>query len=379
MPRYTKAGTGSKPCIAPIIDLTIPRYYFTTSLTMRLQALPVILAGLFLTSVFAQQKSSSFPALSGSTTTTAGPSSTDGASAAATTTGTAAEPSISFPPISTTFPVPSPSVPPTQMAPFMQTSPLPNNFVFICAGAIIGFFFVLVVVWRMFASWAVYRNIKRVKAGRAGISYTPLKSQKLGIGGTSILKRPNAPFYSQGPGSELSLDPLTGGGNKNLGYSTPVNRSSLFFSPTAGANAVTGGSSSAGNRSSAHLPAGYYAAGKSSQGGEIAGNGRPVSMVDFTSGGGSSRPQSANRPQSAHQTQNNRYSRQLSAGHAPSPGPSPLLHPISPPPDAPYARSSMARMSNASLGVGDGRAPSAYLEDLFDYPPVPQRSVSGGS
>ncbi|MCJ1333237.1 hypothetical protein MMC10_009931 [Thelotrema lepadinum] len=353
---------------------------------MRLQALPAIWAGLFLTLISAQQQSPSFPALSDSstsTTTTAGPSSTDDSSAAATTTGTAAQPTKSFPALSSSFAIPSPSVPPTQMAPFMHTSPLPNNFVFICAGAIIGFFFAIVLVWRMFASWTIYRNIKRVNAGRAGASYTPLKSQKFGVAGASILKRPNAPFYSQGPGSELSLDPLTGGGNKSLGYSTPANRSSLFFSPTASATsatAVTGGSSVAGNRSSTHLPAGYYAAGRSGQGGGVAGNGRPVSMVDFTSG--VSGRQTEYRPQSAYLSQSHRYSSsRLSVGGGPSPGPSPLLQPLTSPTDAPYERSSMARMSTASLGArSDGRAPSAYLEDLFDYPPVPQgRSASGGS
>ena len=259
------------------------------------------------------------------------------------------------------------------MAPYMHTSPLPNNFVFICAGAIIGFFFLIVLVWRGLVSYSIYRNIKRANAGR-GPYAAFTKIQKFGADGANIFKKPNAPFYSNGRGSELSLDPLTGAGNKSAGYSTPANRSSLFFSPTASATAATGRTSATGNRHSTYLPSGYYAAGKSGEGQGIAGNGRPISMIDFTSGSGS-RPQTGNRPQSS-----SRYSRALSAGGI-SPGPSPLLKPVtSPPADLPYNRSSMARLSTASLGAkSDGRAPSAYLEDLFDYPPVPQRSVSGES
>ena len=341
MSRYTKTATGSHPCTASILDYSISRYSDKSTFTMRLQSWPAICAGLLLALTLAQQQSPSFPAISDSTTsttTTAGPSSTDGSSAAATTTGTAAQPTKSFPALSSSFPIPSPSVPPTQLAPFMHTSSLPNNFVFICAGAIIGFFFAIVLAWRMFASWTIYRNIKRVNAGRVGASYTPLKSQKFGLTGGSILKRPNAPFYSHGPGSELSLDALTGGGNKSLGYSTPTNRSSLFFSPTASATsatAVTGGPTAVGNRSSTHLPAGYYAAGKSGQGGGVAGDGRPISMVDFTSRS-SARSQSEYRPQSAHLSQSQRYSARLSVGGGPSPGPSPLLNPLIPPADAPY-------------------------------------------
>ena len=253
----------------------------------------------------------------------------------------------------------------------MKTSPLPNNFVFICAGAIIGFFFLIVLAWRGLVSWSVYRNIKRASAGRGPYSAFT-KIQKLGADGANIFKKPNAPFYSYGPGSELSLDLLTGGGNKSAGYDSPANRSSLFFSPTASATAATGRPSTAGNRHSTYLPSGYYAAGKSGQGEGVAGNGRPISMIDFT-GGSTSRPQTGNRPQSS-----SRYSRALSTGGV-SPGPSPLLDPTtSPAPDIPYGRSSMARLSMASLGArSDGRAPSAYLEDLFDQPPVPQRGVNG--
>ncbi|KAI4156107.1 MAG: hypothetical protein LQ340_000537 [Diploschistes diacapsis] len=254
------------------------------------------------------------------------------------------------------------------MAPYMQTSPLPNNFVFICAGAIIGFFFLIVLAWRGLISWNIYRNIKRANAGRGPYSaFTKL--QKLGAEGASVFKKPNAPFYSYGRGSELSLDPLTGSGKKDLGYNTPANRSSLFFSPTANTTATAGRSSAAGNRGSTYLPSGYYAAGNSGYGGGVAGDGRPISMLDFTNGS-SSRPQTGYRPQSS-----TRFSRPLSVGGI-SPGPSPLLNPASTPADMPYGRSSMAGLSTASLGAkSDGRAPSAYLEDLFDYPPVPQRSV----
>ena len=89
-------------------------------------------------------------------------------------------------------------------------------------------------------------------------------------------------------------------------------------------------------------------------------------MADFTG--------TFNRPQS------HGYQRALSVS-GPSPGPSPLLKPTTPGTEVPYSnRHSMARLSTASLGAkSDGRAPSAYLEDLFDVPPIPDHSAGGES
>ena len=152
----------------------------------------------------------------------------------------------------------------------------------------------------------------------------------------------------------MSLDPLNNG-SKNSPYKNPANAGSLFFSPTAGAgrhSAINQRASTGG-----YLPAGYYAAGASAVGGGLAGNGRPISMADFT----------GNTPRSQG------YERAQSVG--PSPPGSPSLHSGQPTDSsAPYSRlNTSAGLSTLSLGQkSDGRAPSAYLEDLFDYPPVPE-------
>ena len=80
-------------------------------------------------------------------------------------------------------------------------------------------------------------------------------------------------------------------------------------------------------------------------------------MTDFT----------VSRPQSQG------YQRAYSAG--PSPMPSPMLDPTTNPLEGLYGRGGAAAgQSTASLGAkSEGRAPSAYLEDLFDYQPLPEK------
>jgi hypothetical protein len=227
---------------------------------------------------------------------------------------------------------------------------LPNNFVFILVGSIVGFILVLVVAWQALTNWSIKRNMKRANELFGGTKSFG-KLQKMAGEGGALLRKPQAPFYSQGPGSELSLNPLTG--PKKGGMYQQADRSSLFFSPTAGVGTHNAAPSPV-NRNSTYLPAGYYAAGKSASGEGVAGNGRPISMADFTN----IRPQSQG------------YSR---ARSGPSPDPSPLLSATNIP-DGPYNRTSTARLSMASLGGrSDGRAPSAYLDELFDVPPVPDR------
>jgi len=80
---------------------------------------------------------------------------------------------------------------------------------------------------------------------------------------------PTAPFYKYNDReSTISLSALGAkGGKKGTRPTTGQginSTSSLFFSPTAGA--VPGGLNTAGNRASSYLPAGYYAAGAAQAG-----------------------------------------------------------------------------------------------------------------
>ncbi|KAI9795889.1 MAG: hypothetical protein M1833_006616 [Piccolia ochrophora] len=230
----------------------------------------------------------------------------------------------SLPKLAGAFSYPPPTVPPTQKAPFMQQSTLPEGTVFIAVGGFLGFMGFAVLAWRGLIAWSIHRSVKRA-------------AMQQNMADSKAMLRPPT-FYSNGPGSTLSLDRLNGrtGGHSSKGH-TP--NSSLFFSPTARAGSVT---ATPGNRGSSYLPAGYYASGNSAPGG---GNG----MTHI--GGG---------PQ-AHG-----YTR---AHAAPSPPDSPSLPP-SRGGETAYSRTvvpSHASTSSLNLAAApQGRAPSAYLEDLFE-------------
>ncbi|MCJ1474641.1 hypothetical protein MMC13_003301 [Lambiella insularis] len=242
------------------------------------------------------------------------------------------------------FSYPAPSVPPTAMAPFMQQSSLPSGTVFIIVGAIIGFFAFLVLAWRGVVAWSLHRSVRRAHNGdRYGrIRGEPSKGLFRGAG---------VPFYSDGNGSSLSLNPLVGDGKGGKKGHTP--QSSLFFSPTAGAGMHTPAS-----RTSTYLPAGYYAAGNAAPA-----NGAGTTHV----GGGSRLSQLADLG-----PQRQGYTRAQSYG--PSPPRSPSLQPTT-------RERDKARLSNAGLSAqptagatglsapARDRAPSEYLDELFDYPP----------
>src|ERR1700760_1442256 len=78
------------------------------------------------------------------------------------------------------FNYPPPTVPPKAGAPYLATSRLPENFVFIVVGAALGFVLVLVIGWRILMSWSINRNFKRdASAGASiGTAYTPLADIK---------------------------------------------------------------------------------------------------------------------------------------------------------------------------------------------------------
>ncbi|MCJ1395495.1 hypothetical protein MMC18_008381 [Xylographa bjoerkii] len=248
------------------------------------------------------------------------------------------------PKLSGAYSFPAPTVPPTAMAPFMQKSPLPSGTVFICVGAIIGFFAFMVLAWRGLVAWSLHRSVRRAAHGEAQrygrIHGEPSKSMFKGSG---------APFYSDGHGSNLSLDPLVAGGKSGKKGHTP--QGSLFFSPTAGTGMHT-----PANRTSNYLPAGYYAAGSSAPA-----NGAGTTHIGGVGG------RLSHLADLGPQRQG--YTRAQSYG--PSPPRSPSLPPSR---ETKHARMSGAGISTQQSGSAasvQGTAPSAYLDELFDYPPEP--------
>lgn len=240
---------------------------------------------------------------------------------------------------------PAPTVPPTADAPFMQKSSLPDGTVFICVGAALGFVGLLVLAWRGLVAWSLHRSVKRAAIAQSS-KYSRVGDPRA-KNGKSI-----GPYFSPGLGSTLSLDRL--GPSGKGGVKTPSSaRGSLFFSPTASTGIQT-----PGTRGSSYLPAGYYAAGNSAPSGgsgmtHIGGGG--IGLSNLT-------------------PQNHQYTRARSTG--PSPPGSPSL------PPSRGADSTLGRLgtggltmhaSNSSLNLSappQGRAPSAYLEDLFEnHPP----------
>ena len=188
-------------------------------------------------------------------------------------------------------------------------------------------------------AWSLHRSVRKA-ASAPSAQYSQLGDRK------SRSNTAGTTLYSRGPGSALSHDRLTGGSKTRSKTNTA--RSSLFFSPTAGAGMHT-----PGNRGSGYLPAGYYAAGNAAAGG-----GSEMTRL----GGG--------HPLVGSGAQNHRYSRARSTG--PSPPSTPSLPP-SRGAEVAYSRSSMVGLSTqpstSTLNLStapQGRAPSAYLDDLFE-------------
>lgn len=244
---------------------------------------------------------------------------------------------------------PPPTVPPTANAPFMQRkSTLPEGTVFIAVGAVLGLMALVVITWRGLVAWSLHRSVRRAAL---------IQSAKYNNGGGRGIKvtrnshrNSKARYYKSGPGSTLSLEHL-GASGRGGRKSANVARESLFFSPTA-----SPGMQNQGNRGSGYLPAGYYAAGASAPG---AGPG--MSHLN------ENRSSFSNLVQPGHG-----YSRTRSVG--PSPPGSPSLPP-SRGGEIGARRPSVAgggltmQASNSSLNLSvapHSRAPSAYLDDLFE-------------
>ncbi|CAK7197678.1 hypothetical protein SEUCBS139899_000326 [Sporothrix eucalyptigena] len=233
---------------------------------------------------------------------------------------------------------PAPSVPPTQNAPFMQHSNLPDGTVFIAVGAILGGFGAALLVWRAVVAYLLHRSIARAALAQH------VANDK------ATFAPPAAPFYKYSDrDSSLNLGAPGVGGSSVAGSARGVRRTNrgptpsatpsqtnLFFSPTAPGASGLGASS---NRDSRLLPSGFYAAGTASPAG--AAHGQSINMSNL-------------RPDSRH-------GRNL----GPSPPDSPNFGPM---------RTNLAgrNMSGSSVSLNrpaSGRAPSAFLDDLLDDQP----------
>ncbi len=244
---------------------------------------------------------------------------------------------------------PAPTVPPTADAPFMRSKTnYPEGTVFIIVGAALGFFGFSILAWRGLVAWSLHRSVRR-----AALQHSIADAK-------TSFRPPGNGMYSNGANSTLSLDHLgTTGRTAGKRSTNHTPRSSLFFSPTAGTGMHT-----PGNRGSGYLPAGYYAAGNSAPG-----SGSGMTNIGGNIGLNTLNPQSQG------------YSRARSMG--PSPPGSPSLPP-SRGGEGAYRRNShggllpsQASTSTLNLSVPpQGRAPSAYLEDLFESHRPGQ--VSGG-
>lgn len=259
----------------------------------------------------------------------------------ASATGDSASVPTDLPQIPGGYTIPVAQVPPTLNAPYMQVSKLPSGTVFIVVGAILGFLALAVVLWRGLTVWALKRSVKRAAKGnnvqdtKALLNFRP----------------PAAPVYNRysDRDSTLSLANL----RKSPKPTRPTTSSgaapgqSLFFSPTAGGSMLN-----PGNRNSGYLPSGYYAAGASAPG-----NGSGMAHLG---GSGLTAREAISLSNLGPQAKG--YARAQSLGTTPpdsprvgpalSPGPQHGMH-----------------MSTSTLDLTQrpgGRAPSAYLEDLFD-------------
>lgn len=232
---------------------------------------------------------------------------------------------------------PAATVPPTQNAPYMQTSNMPDGTVFIVVGSILGAFGLAILLWRAIIACLLHRSVEKAAMAQH------LANDK------ATFPIPPAPFYKYT--DHDSLQNVTPGRGVRRSTRGPIpsatpSQTNLFFSPTATSPANPRDSTyrDTPNRDSTYrdsrfLPAGFYAAGASS-------------------------PQNMDANESSISLNNlrpDRHARGMSGRTPPEspgfgPSRSPLPHEMS---------SSSVNLTSAPTG----RAPSAYLEDLLgDHP-----------
>jgi len=232
------------------------------------------------------------------------------------------------------YTIPTVTPPPNANAPFMQQSKYPEGTIFIAVGSGLALCLLIVIAWRGIVAWSLHRSISRATV-QPGVIDSKSMLHKSSKGGNG-----SGGFYAAGPGSALSLD--------HLGSSrSPVGpNGSLFFSPTSPSVAPN---SASGDRRSTYLPAGFYASGNS--------NSAVLSNNSQT-----------------------RFSKSRGPGISP-PG-TPLMAPQSRGGASSIHTERMSGIrindSQTSLALPPtGRAPSAYLEDLFENHQLPELGGPG--
>lgn len=232
---------------------------------------------------------------------------------------------------------PAATVPPTQNAPYMQTSNMPDGTVFIVVGAILGAFGLAILLWRAIIACLLHRSVEKAAMAQH------LANDK------ATFPIPPAPFYKYTDhDSSQNISPGRGVRRTTRGpipSSTP-SQTNLFFSPTASSPANPRDSTyrDTPNRDSTYrdsrfLPAGFYAAGSSS-------------------------PHNMDANESSISLNNLRPDRHARGMSGRTPPESPGFGP---------SRSSLPQdMSSSSINLNSaptGRAPSAFLDDLLgDHP-----------
>ena len=211
----------------------------------------------------------------------------------------------------------------------------------------------LVLAWRGLVAWSIRRSVKRVALAQSR-KYGGGPDARSGGGKTK------SGYFNPAAGSTLSLDLLAGSGKG--GPQSGSAHNSLFFSPTAAGGAMQNHNA---NRGSAYLPSGFYASGNPAASG----------MTHLGAGG----PMSSATNQNRHSARHSKL---------PSPPRSPSLPP-SRGHDSPRAgrlstqglinHKNHASTSSLNLTApAPDRAPSAYLDDLFEnHPPGNPRNSDG--
>jgi hypothetical protein len=257
-------------------------------------------------------------------------------------------------------------VPYTANAPFMQHSSLPQGTVFIVVGAVLAFLGACVLFWRALVAWSINRSVKQ-----AAIASIAGDKASKNWGGSSSGYNPVKGSLYKDAGSNMSLEALNAAGKPIKPDSSRKQPppEGLFFSPTAQhrlSDANLAGSRPVsqvmmGNRSSTYLPAGYYA----NPGAQAAGG------AGSTTIGGNLAPYARNSvyenspPTTPGHTGNSRHSylRHSRDGLAGAGSRNSYLEPTSRPG---HTSASYSTQPQSNDGLPGSRAPSAYLEDLFD-------------
>jgi hypothetical protein len=300
--------------------------------------------------------------------------------------------------------IPTLVIPYTANAPFMQKSALPQGTFFIAVGAVLAFLGACVLLWRLMIAWSINRSVKRTamlasmhneKGGRTTSSYW---------GGSSSggYNRMASSGGGKGGGyykdiavdSTVSLDNLTNTGKPMKPHfrdsvvernspSTGAPPANLFFSPTAQA-ASQRDSTHQSHRNSGYMPSGFYASPSAQAGGgnssiAIGGNLAPGSYGNTNRHSGYSAASAPSPPASPGPPPQSRGSYRHSASRD-----SMGLRVSSRDGLRAQSRDGLgdnrnsaylyAQPSSSSLMVGHqsssdlagSRAPSAYLEELFD-------------